>query len=323
MNRFISKIFISLICVAAASIPAYPDEPAAPASADKSPADESVNADPEAELRQLKETLAKRDSRISQLNQELSKEKGNVTRLKKEIESLNHVISTAIPLAETGAANIADLNADLATVDIDNLNQTIDALKLLSPYSKSFASQYDNVNKFLTIAKQYQDNSIFDTFPYSEKTAEEYADKTLEIFDMADNYLSKAQVESINNLYRRICRYRDAVEAFGKLIGNLDDILEINRDNSAADKLCIADRNDALASDENIALIAQINDYRYLAGLYEQYIGELEKSPRSRTESVRGEITAMLSESEDAANGSDTEAEETDDTPDEPQSQEM
>lgn len=323
MNRFISKIFISLICVAAASIPAYPDKPAAPVPADKSTADESKNADPEAELQQLKETLAKRNSRISQLKQELEIEKGNTAKLTKEVESLSNVISAAIPLAEKGAADIVDMNVNLADADIDGMERILGAFKVLSPYSGAFATQYDNVNKFLTIAKQYQDNSTFDTFPYSEKTAEEYADNTLETFDLADNFLSKAQVDSINNLYKKIYRYRDAVEAFGKLIGNLDNVLEINRDNKAADKLCITDRDDALAADENKALIAQINNYRYLAGLYDRYIGELEKSPRSRTESVRGEIAAMLAETEDAVNENESEEEEIDDTPDEPQSQEM
>lgn len=347
MCNIISKISLTLLSAFAVAMPVFA-APESPSAKESLPAGDGTPAatDPAAELLEARSVIADNELLISQLKQELSKEKLKVTNLNKKVETLNTVVSAAMPLAEEATANIVDMNADLAKADVASINKSLATLKLLSLYSAAIASQYDNVDKYCFIVKTYQENLNFDTKPYSEKDANDYEDKTLEIFDLADNFLSTAQVDSINNLYRKIRRYESAVEAFDNLIGNMDAQLEPSRDIEAGDMICKNDREMVLSSDESKALIKELKNYRYLAGLYDSYIDELQKKPRSRTESVRAEIAAMLgkpsatAENGDASNNisdgdkagktasdgdinDDEDTDSSDDTPDVPSSQEF
>lgn len=118
--------------------------------------------------------------------------------------------------------------------------------------------------------------------------------------------LTGTQSNQIDSLYNRITAYRQATEAFDRLIKDIDAATDSFRDNPKGDNL--AKMEIANVTEQNAANIQAIQQFRYLASLYDRYSKELDKTPRSRTEDIRREIGLMLGDDNADAGYNDNEA---------------
>lgn len=255
-------------------------------------AEESLSADDTHALDSI--ALARANDEIDGLKKEVENLKVNAGIQEREYKELQNVIQILMPYAEQGfKAQTLDANADFDHIDTQKLTKQSKTLEMLSPYSKVLKAQSDTFNTFLKIVVDYAKCNEFDNKKYSKELVSATEYKLIDMYDKGEKILNQLQQAQIDSLYIKVGNYRAAVETFETLIQDIDLAVGQFRDNPKGDKISAIEIENVLTSSE--AKIGQIKSYRYLGVLYEKYVEELGKNPRSLTEAVRNEIATMLS----------------------------
>lgn len=254
-------------------------------------AEESLSADDTHVLDSI--ALARANNEIEGLKKEVENLKVNAGIQEREYKELQNVIQIVMPYAEEGfKAQTLDDNADFDHIDTQKLTKQSKTLEKLSPYSKTLKAQSDTLNTFLKIVVDYAKCNEFDNKKYSKELVSETEYQLIDMYDKGEKILNQLQQAQIDSLYMKVGNYRVAVETFENLIQDIDLAVGQFRDNPKGDKISAIEIENVLTSSE--AKIGQIKSYRYLGVLYEKYVEELGKNPRSLTETVRNEIATML-----------------------------
>ena len=255
-------------------------------------AEESLSSDDTHALDSI--ALARANDEIDGLKKEVENLKVNAGIQEREYKELQNVIQILMPYAEEGfKAQTLDANADFDHIDTQKLTKQSKTLEMLSPYSKVLKAQSDMLNTFLKIVVDYAKCNEFDNKKYSKELVSATEYQLIDMYDKGEKILNQLQQAQIDSLYIKVGNYRVAVETFETLIQDIDLAVGQFRDNPKGDKISAIEIKNVLTSSE--AKIGQIKSYRYLGVLYEKYVEELEKNPRSLTEAVRNEIATMLS----------------------------
>ena len=257
-------------------------------------AEESLSADDTHALDSI--ALARANDEIDGLKKEVENLKVNAGIQEREHKELQNVIQILMPYAEEGfKAQTLDANADFDHIDTQKLTKQSKTLEMLSPYSKVLKAQSDTLNTLLKIVVDYAKCNEFDNKKYSKELVSATEYQLIDMYDKGEKILNQLQQAQIDSLYIKVGNYRAAVETFETLIQDIDLAVGQFRDNPKGDKISAIEIENVRTS--NKAKIGQIKSYRYLGVLYEKYVEELEKNPRSLTEAVRNEIATMLSKS--------------------------
>ena len=255
-------------------------------------AEESLSSDDTHALDSI--ALARANDEIDGLKKEVENLKVNAGIQEREYKELQNVIQILMPYAEEGfKAQTLDANADFDHIDTQKLTKQSKTLEMLSPYSKVLKAQSDMLNTFLKIVVDYAKCNEFDNKKYSKELVSATEYQLIDMYDKGEKILNQLQQAQIDSLYIKVGNYRVAVETFETLIQDIDLAVGQFRDNPKGDKISAIEIKNVLTSSE--AKIGQIKSYRYLGVLYEKYVEELGKNPRSLTEAVRNEIATMLS----------------------------
>lgn len=303
MARDISKLMFTLLMTAGVALNMQGENPD-PVHAGEQAAvvaetvDEKVAA-PEIDVEELQHTIKNQASEITMLKLDLANEKLSSRKLSEENAEMRKVVECAMPLMER---NIQDwrilTDTVFAMIDYDKLKNLADEWRIFAPYSEKYSGALADVGQFMQIAGNFRKYSDFDTEPYSEILTKNTTDGIMELSMKGGDILLPVHAAEIDRLYEKADSYADAVKAFDGLIKAVDTKLEPNRENPSADKLCRIDYESVMQ--ESAGALDKIKDYRYLSSLLLKYTEELEKQPRSLTETVRSEISAMLSGSVEA-----------------------
>lgn len=286
---------VALNMQGAYSDPAQAEDPVAVAV---ETVDEKVAA-PEVDVEELQRTIKNQASEITMLKLDLTNEKLSSRKLSEENAEMRKVVERAMPLLDRNMQDWRVLTDTVfAKINYDKLKNLADEWHIFAPYSEKYSGALADVRQFMQIADNFRKYSDFDTGPYSEILAKNTTDGIMELSMEGGDILLPVHTDEIDRLYEKADSYADAVKAFNELIKAVDAKLEPNRDNQSADKLCRIDFESVMQ--ESAGALDKIKDYRYLSSLLLEYTEELEKQPRSLTETVRGEISAMLSGSVEA-----------------------
>ena len=265
-----TKLLILLAALAPAGFHAVADETVAENVAVEEVADVTVSEEPQAG--------------------EATAEAGDSER-----EALLQALRAAIPFAEAGiTVDRSCLAAPLDKVDLTAVNNRIDAVAPLVPYSDKIKSYADMLRQFKDISQAFANCREFDTKPYSMAMVDSVQGVLLNIYETGEEILSPSQKDGINALYERAGAYQLAVATFDSLLKAVDDEIDMFRAKDDGDKLCANEIERILKERE--ADIAAIKEYRYLSQLIDRYSKELSDSPRSLTPDIRDELARMKSE---------------------------
>lgn len=255
------------------------------------------------------EKLAEANALIEKLTAEKNALKKEVRTLSADNRTMHTALTAALPYAEAGIKSHQSIrDTDFDSADLEALKKESAKLQSLAPYSNVIKAQADTIDLFISITGIYRQSRDFDTHPFSDSLVEDAQKKIFAIIDAAGGMLTEIQSDQIDSLYNKITGYRQATEAFDRLIKDIDTATDSFRDNPKGDNL--AKMEIANVKEQNAANIDAIQQFRYLAILYDRYSNELDKTPRSRTEDIRNEIGHMLGddneqEAEDKENGAD------------------
>lgn len=239
------------------------------------------------------EKLAEANALIEKLTAEKNALKREVRTLSDDNRTMQAALTTALPYAEAGIKSHQSFrDTDFDSADLDALKRESTELRSLAPYSDAIKAQADTIDLFISITGIYRQTRDFDTQPFSDSLIGNAEKNIFAIIDAAGGMLTGTQSNQIDSLYNRITAYRQATEAFDRLIKDIDAATDSFRDNPKGDNL--AKMEIANVTEQNAANIQAIQQFRYLASLYDRYSKELDKTPRSRTEDIRSEIGFML-----------------------------
>lgn len=258
------------------------------------------------------EKLAEANALIEKLTSERNALKREVRTLSDDNRTMQTALTAALPYAEAGIKSHQSFrNTDFDSADLNALKKESTELRSLAPYSTAIKAQADTIDMFISITGMYRQSRDFDTQPFSDSLIGDAEKNIFAIIDAAGGMLTGIQSGQIDSLYNRITAYRQATEAFDRLIKDIDAATDSFRDNPKGDNL--AKIEIANVKEQNAADIQAIRQFRYLASLYDRYCNELDKTPRSRTEDIRREIGRMLGDDNSPASDSnDNAAEATD-----------
>ena len=277
MNKLLAKISILLLTITATSYDVS--------------AEDTLSANDTHVLDSI--ALAQANNEIESLRKEVENLKVKAGNQEREYQELQKVMQIVMPYAEQGfKAQTLDANADFDHIDTQKLTKQSKTLEMLSPYSKVLKAQSDTLNTFLKIVVDYAKCNEFDNKKYSKELVSVTEYQLIDMYDKGEKILNQLQQAQIDSLYIKVGNYRVAVETFESLIQDIDVAVGQFRDNPKGDKISAIEIETVLTSSE--AKIGQIKSYRYLGVLYEKYVEELGKNPRSLTEAVRNEIATML-----------------------------
>lgn len=239
------------------------------------------------------EKLAEANVLIEKLTAEKNALKKEVRTLTDDNRTMQAALTAALPYAEAGIKSHQSFrDTDFDSADLDALKRESTELRSLAPYSDAIKAQADTIDLFISITGIYRQTRDFDTQPFSDSLTGDAEKNIFAIIDAAGGMLTEIQSNQIDSLYNRISAYRQATEAFDRLIKDIDAATDSFRDNPKGDNL--ARMEIANVKEQNAANIQAIQQFRYLAALYDRYSKELDKAPRSRTEDIREEIGRML-----------------------------
>lgn len=242
------------------------------------------------ELVQANEKIDRQTKEIEELKVEAGVQKQKYEDLQGEMQSVLRIV---MPYAEAGVkAQSFDNSTNFDHIDFKALKEQTKVLTQLAPYSKKLKAQADTLTMFQKLVVDFTKCNDFDKKRYSDSLVNTTENQLLDIYGKGEHILNRLQKSQIDSLYLKVGGYRAAVEAFNSLITEVDSKIDVYRENEKASELAKEDFNAVVTT--NSDKIAQIKAYRYLATLYAKYTAELEKSPRSRTESVRANIAEML-----------------------------
>lgn len=258
------------------------------------------------------EKLAEANALIEKLTAEKNALKREVRTLSDDNRTMQAALTAALPYAEAGIESHQSFRGtDFDSADLDALKRESTELRSLAPYSDAIKAQADTIDLFISITGMYRQSRDFDTQPFSDSLIGDAEKNIFAIIDAGGGMLTEIQSDQIDSLYNRISAYRQATEAFDRLIKDIDAATDSFRDNPKGDNL--AKMEIANVKEQNAENIQTIRQFRYLASLYDRYSKELDKTPRSRTEDIRREIGRMLGDDNTpAADGNDNAAEATD-----------
>lgn len=253
------------------------------------------------------EKLAEANALIEKLTAEKNALKREVKTLSDDNLTMQAALTAALPYAEAGIKSHQSLrDTDFDSADLNALKKESMELRSLAPYSTAIKAQADTIDMFISITGMYRQSRDFDTQPFSDSLIGNAEKNIFAIIDAAGGMLTGTQSNQIDSLYNRITAYRQATEAFDRLIKDIDAATDSFRDNPKGDNL--AKMEIANVTEQNAANIQAIQQFRYLASLYDRYSKELDKTPRSRTEDIRREIGLMLGDDNADAGYNDNEA---------------
>lgn len=239
------------------------------------------------------EKLAEANALIEKLTAEKNALKREVRTLSDDNRTMQAALTAALPYAEAGIKSHQSFrDTDFDSADLDALKRESTELRSLAPYSDAIKAQADTIDLFISITGIYRQTRDFDTQPFSDTLTGDAEKNIFAIIDAAGAMLTEIQSDQIDSLYNRISAYRQATEAFDRLIKDIDAATDSFRDNPKGDNL--AKMEIANVKEQNAENIQTIQQFRYLASLYDRYSKELDKTPRSRTEDIRSEIGFML-----------------------------
>lgn len=253
------------------------------------------------------EKLAEANALIEKLTAEKNALKREVKTLSDDNLTMQAALTAALPYAEAGIKSHQSFrDTDFDSADLNALKKESMELRSLAPYSTAIKAQADTIDMFISITGMYRQSRDFDTQPFSDSLIGNAEKNIFAIIDAAGGMLTGTQSNQIDSLYNRITAYRQATEAFDRLIKDIDAATDSFRDNPKGDNL--AKMEIANVTEQNAANIQAIQQFRYLASLYDRYSKELDKTPRSRTEDIRREIGLMLGDDNADAGYNDNEA---------------
>ncbi len=253
------------------------------------------------------EKLAEANALIEKLTAEKNALKREVKTLSDDNLTMQAALTAALPYAEAGIKSHQSFrDTDFDSADLNALKRESTELRSLAPYSDAIKAQADTIDMFISITGMYRQSRDFDTQPFSDSLIGNAEKNIFAIIDAAGGMLTGTQSNQIDSLYNRITAYRQATEAFDRLIKDIDAATDSFRDNPKGDNL--AKMEIANVTEQNAANIQAIQQFRYLASLYDRYSKELDKTPRSRTEDIRREIGLMLGDDNADAGYNDNEA---------------
>lgn len=253
------------------------------------------------------EKLAEANALIEKLTAEKNALKREVKTLSDDNLTMQAALTAALPYAEAGIKSHQSFrDTDFDSADLNALKKESMELRSLAPYSTAIKAQADTIDMFISITGMYRQSRDFDTQPFSDSLIGNAEKNIFAIIDAAGGMLTGTQSNQIDSLYNRITAYRQATEAFDRLIKDIDAATDSFRDNPKGDNL--AKMEIANVTEQNAANIQTIQQFRYLASLYDRYSKELDKTPRSRTEDIRREIGLMLGDDNADAGYNDNEA---------------
>lgn len=253
------------------------------------------------------EKLAEANALIEKLTAEKNALKREVKTLSDDNLTMQAALTAALPYAEAGIKSHQSFrDTDFDSADLNALKKESTELRSLAPYSTAIKAQADTIDMFISITGMYRQSRDFDTQPFSDSLIGNAEKNIFAIIDAAGGMLTGTQSNQIDSLYNRITAYRQATEAFDRLIKDIDAATDSFRDNPKGDNL--AKMEIANVTEQNAANIQAIQQFRYLASLYDRYSKELDKTPRSRTEDIRREIGLMLGDDNADAGYNDNEA---------------
>lgn len=253
------------------------------------------------------EKLAEANALIEKLTAEKNTLKREVRTLSDDNRTMQAALTAALPYAEAGIKSHQSFrDTDFDSADLNALKRESTELRSLAPYSTAIKAQADTIDMFISITGMYRQSRDFDTQPFSDSLIGNAEKNIFAIIDAAGGMLTGTQSNQIDSLYNRITAYRQATEAFDRLIKDIDAATDSFRDNPKGDNL--AKMEIANVTEQNAANIQAIQQFRYLASLYDRYSKELDKTPRSRTEDIRREIGLMLGDDNADAGYNDNEA---------------
>lgn len=253
------------------------------------------------------EKLAEANALIEKLTAEKNALKREVRTLSDDNLTMQAALTAALPYAEAGIKSHQSFrDTDFDSADLNALKKESTELRSLAPYSTAIKAQADTIDMFISITGMYRQSRDFDTQPFSDSLIGNAEKNIFAIIDAAGGMLTGTQSNQIDSLYNRITAYRQATEAFDRLIKDIDAATDSFRDNPKGDNL--AKMEIANVTEQNAANIQAIQQFRYLASLYDRYSKELDKTPRSRTEDIRREIGLMLGDDNADAGYNDNEA---------------
>lgn len=291
----------SLLTISAAADGANTAIPV-PTADDASTDSIAAEASPTAE-----EKLAEANALIEKLTAEKNALKREVKTLSDDNLTMQAALTAALPYAEAGIKSHQSFrDTDFDSADLNALKKESMELRSLAPYSTAIKAQADTIDMFISITGMYRQSRDFDTQPFSDSLIGNAEKNIFAIIDAAGGMLTGTQSNQIDSLYNRITAYRQATEAFDRLIKDIDAATDSFRDNPKGDNL--AKMEIANVTEQNAANIQTIQQFRYLASLYDRYSKELDKTPRSRTEDIRREIGLMLGDDNADAGYNDNEA---------------
>ncbi len=258
------------------------------------------------------EKLAEANALIEKLTAEKNALKREVRTLSDDNRTMQAALTAALPYAEAGIKSHQSFrDTDFDSADLNALKRESTELRSLAPYSDVIKAQADTIDLFISITGMYRQSRDFDTQPFSDSLIGDAEKNIFAIIDAGGGMLTEIQSNQIDSLYNRISAYRQATEAFDRLIKDIDAATDSFRDNPKGDNL--AKMEIANVKEQNAENIQAIQKFRYLASLYDRYSKELDKTPRSRTEDIRMEIGRMLGDDNTpAADGNGNAAEATD-----------
>lgn len=253
------------------------------------------------------EKLAEANALIEKLTAEKNALKREVKTLSDDNLTMQAALTAALPYAEAGIKSHQSFrDTDFDSADLNALKKESTELRSLAPYSTAIKAQADTIDMFISITGMYRQSRDFDTQPFSDSLIGNAEKNIFAIIDAAGGMLTGTQSNQIDSLYNRITAYRQATEAFDRLIKDIDAATDSFRDNPKGDNL--AKMEIANVKEQNAENIQAIQQFRYLASLYDRYSKELDKTPRSRTEDIRREIGLMLGDDNADAGYNDNEA---------------
>lgn len=253
------------------------------------------------------EKLAEANALIEKLTAEKNALKREVKTLSDDNLTMQAALTAALPYAEAGIKSHQSFrDTDFDSADLNALKKESMELRSLAPYSTAIKAQADTIDMFISITGMYRQSRDFDTQPFSDSLIGNAEKNIFAIIDAAGGMLTGTQSNQIDSLYNRITAYRQATEAFDRLIKDIDAATDSFRDNPKGDNL--AKMEIANVTEQNAANIQTMQQFRYLASLYDRYSKELDKTPRSRTEDIRREIGLMLGDDNADAGYNDNEA---------------